>query len=225
MSATGATPEPTFQHRESMSGSSSVSWRRSNPTCFGRFRAPSGAARWGYLRRGGLTAIATALTALAFAGCGGAAGTTGDPAGAATTADVATAPSKVVATHRTGPLQPGEQISATTDSPKPFAAALVEHRPVLVAFLLRGIADDDYVGAALAKAKASTAGAGVTFMVYDMNKQRDFGDLPALLGVTSSPSIVVIGRDGRLVNSWTGLVDEQMVRQSVSEAKSAVAPG
>lgn len=171
-----------------------------------------------------LVIAAAGAAVLALAGCA----SEDTSAGAAQTAPVVTAPTGTAAVTpsapaRSGPLTQGEQIAATVDSPKAFATALKQHRPIVVAFLLRGIADDDYVEDAITAVRGNGLGRGVTFLTWDVERQKAFGNLPTILNVSSTPSVTVIGRDGRLVNQWNGLVDEKMLRQAVSDAKD-VAP-
>ncbi|MFN8111446.1 MAG: hypothetical protein U0Y82_16640 [Thermoleophilia bacterium] len=174
-------------------------------------------------RRRALATAALALTvALVGAGCGGAADTTGNPA----STQGSTAPSilPAVAPARTSPLKPGDTVSVSKQSPRALVAALARHKPVVVALFLRGMADDDLVAAALTKAKASPAGSGAVFLVYDMQKDHGFGDIPSSMGLTSSPAVVAIGRDGKVVNAWIGtVIDQQMIRQAVVAAKDTTA--
>jgi hypothetical protein len=160
--------------------------------------------------------------ALVGAGCGGAADTTGNPVSTSGT----TAPSilPAVAPARTTPLKPGDSVTVSKQSPHDLVAALARHKPVVVALLLRGIADDDMVFTALTKAKASPAGTGAVFLIYNLSKERNFGDIPSIMGLTSSPAVVAIGRDGKVVNAWIGtVVDQQMIRQAVVAAKDTTA--
>lgn len=167
-------------------------------------------------------AIACTGAALAFAGCASDDGASGAGQTApAVTAPAGTTPVVPAAKARSGPLTPGEQIAATPDSPKAFATALKQHRAVVVTFVLRGIADDDYVEDAVAAVRKSGLSTGVAFLTWDVERQKGFGNLPTILNVTGTPSVTVIGRDSRLVNQWSGLVDEKMLRQAVSDAKDA----
>ncbi|MCC6832756.1 MAG: hypothetical protein IT200_15550 [Thermoleophilia bacterium] len=169
-----------------------------------------------------LAAACTGAAVLALAGCAsddpsaGAAGTT--PAATTPTGTAVATPS---APARSGPLTQSEQIAATPDSPKAFATALKQHRAIVVTFVLAGIADDDYVADAVAAVRRNGLGGGVAFLTWNVQRQKNFGNLPTLLNVTGTPSVTVIGRDGRLVNQWGGLVDEKMLRQAVADAKDA----
>ena len=78
---------------------------------------------------------------------------------------------------------------------------------------------------AINQVKSSSLGSGVSFLVYDINAEQTFGDLPTSMGLTGTPSVVVIGRDGNVVNAWSGVVDEQMIRQALSDARDAQPAG
>ena len=172
-------------------------------------------------RRAALIAAA-ALACGALIGCGGdAAGTTGDTAQADTAVTTAATSTPAHTPQRTTPLQPGEAVTASDRSPKAFQRALDAHRPIVVAMLMRGIADEDFVASAINQVKSSSLGSGVAFLVYDINAEQTFGDLPTSMGLTGTPSVVVIGRDGNVVNAWSGVVDEQMIRQALSDARDA----
>gem|GEM_PF-6410635 len=123
----------------------------------------------------------------------------------------------------TSPLTPGDLLAPGPGTPPAVARALRAGRPIVVAFVMGGAADDDQVRAALRTVSRSGPSArGVVYAVYDVTRRRDFGSLPALLDVTGTPTVVVIGRDRAVVNVWTGLVDAEMLRQSIAEARQAV---
>lgn len=169
-----------------------------------------------------LALACTGAAVMALSGCAG----DDASAGAGETAPVATAPPATApvtpaAPARSGPLSPGEAIAATTDSPKAFATALKQRKAVVVTFVLRGIADDDYVEDAVDEVRSSGLGSGVAFLTWDVERQKGFGNLATILNITGTPSVTVIGRDGRLVNQWNGLVDAKMLRQAVSDARDA----
>jgi hypothetical protein len=85
------------------------------------------------------------------------------------------------------------------------------------------MADDESVAEAVSEARSSASVAtGVRWFVYNVGKDQ-FGDLADLLGVTGTPSVAVIGRDRVLANLWSGLIDADILRQSVSDAKDTAA--
>jgi hypothetical protein len=162
-------------------------------------------------------AAAVAAGALALvAGCGG-----GDDAAEAP-APAATAPAAAVPVA-VAPVAPGQPVRAGASTPKPVAKALAGDGVVVVAFLVPNAADDQSVGAALRDVRSDArAGRGVDYFVYTVGKDA-FGDLADLLGVTGTPAVAVIGRDRVLANLWTGLVDAEILRQSVSDARDRAA--
>jgi hypothetical protein len=163
-----------------------------------------------------LAAVAATTAVLALSACGGASDGAGsaDPVSPVTPA-AAAAPS--------GPLVPGAVVTAGEKTPKVVARALKAGKPIVVTFVLGGIADDDAVRAAVRQvSKEGPSARGVVYATFDVAARRDFGDLPARLDVRGTPTVVVIGRDGEVVNVWTGLVDAAILRQSVARAQEAV---
>jgi hypothetical protein len=166
--------------------------------------------------RGTALAAAAALVAVGAAGCAG-----GDEGSGAATTPAVTA-STAQTTASAGPYAQGDRVVATARTPRPVAAALTAHRAVVASFVLRGVADDDAVAAAVREVRsAGPTSRGVTYVTYDVASGRGYGDLVDLLGVTGTPTVVVIGRDGRVVNAWRTLADAEMLRQSVNEALGA----
>lgn len=222
MFATGMSPEPTRTQWDAASGPRSSSAARPQPPCFGRFRAKSGAARWGHLlrsrRRRGALALATATLGLAVAGCGGGAGGVDPSAPAAGPTPTVAAVASAAATV---PVGQGDEVTPGPKTPKAVKAALASGRPVVIGFLYGDTADEKLVGAAVRAASRTGTGRGVDYFVYDVSRKSGFGDLPARLGITETPCVVVIGRDGRVVNVWTGLVDTDMLTQSIASAKES----
>lgn len=175
--------------------------------------------------RGGALAL-TAAAVLGLSGCFGGgdddAASSGEPLPEALPLAVAPGVAQPVAA-----VLPGEVVRPGTTTPKAFSRALTRRRPIVVAFTMPGVADDDAVIAALKAVRASGPSAsGVAYFVFSLGQARRFGDLPDLLDVTGSPSVAVIGRDGVLLNLWEGLVDEELLRQSIADAKTArLGPG
>jgi hypothetical protein len=167
-------------------------------------------------RRLGLVTALAATSALLVAGCGGG----GDSADAL---PAATAPASAATPVAVAPVAPGGQVRAGADTPKAVAKALSGSDVVVIAFLVKGMADDESVAEAVEEARASgSSDTGVEWFVYNVGKDK-FGDLADLLGVTGTPSVAVIGRDRILTNLWTGLVDAEILSQSVSDAKDTAA--
>lgn len=154
--------------------------------------------------------------ALLVAGCGGG-GDSADLAPAGTVPAAAAAPVAVAS------VAPGSPVAAGPNTPKNVKNALAGDKVVVVAFLVPGTADDDDVAAALRSVRTDKRWIdGAQFFVYRVGTDR-FGDLADLLGATSTPAVAVIGRDRILTNMWTGLVDAEILRQSIADAADTAA--
>ena len=171
------------------------------------------------MRRVIATGAAIAASAILVAGCGG--GGSGSSADSA--APSATAPTSVAAPVAVSAVGVGGTVTAGPTTPKPVAAALKGSGVIVVAFVNKGVADDDSVASAFAQVRSDPhSNRGVAFVEYDVSKDR-FGDLADRLGVTGTPSVAVIGRDRTLVNLWKGLIDAEILRQSIADAQDTVA--
>lgn len=116
----------------------------------------------------------------------------------------------------------GARVVTDAQTPAAVTDALRNQQIVVVAFVERGQADDDAVAAAVAGlASPQQAIAGVRYLVYDVNTGDRYGDLATLLGVTSTPSVVIIGSDGRIANTWTGYVDASVIAAALDAAIAA----
>jgi hypothetical protein len=154
--------------------------------------------------------------ALLVAGCGGG----GD---SAELPPAGTAPAAAAVPVAAATVAPGSPVAAGPNTPKNVAAALAGDKVVVVAFLVKGTADDDDVAAALRSVQGDKRWiAGARFFVYEVGKDR-FGDLADLLGATGTPAVAVIGRNRILTNMWTGLVDAEILRQSIADAADTAA--
>lgn len=161
--------------------------------------------------------LVSSLTAVIATGCFGGGSDGSADAPPAATAPVAAAPVAVAS------VAPGAVVAAGPATPKPVARALAGSNVVVIAFVMKGPADDSAVSAALAEVRADAQSRrGVDFFVYTVGKDR-FGDLADLLGVTGTPSVAVIGRDRTLANLWSGLTDAEILRQSISDAGESAA--
>ncbi len=162
---------------------------------------------------------AVAASAMLAAGCGA-----GGSGSSAETADPsATAPVAAAAPVAVSAVGVGGTVTAGPTTPKPVAAALKGSGVVVVSFVNTGVADDDSVASAVAEVRSDPhANRGVAFFQYEVGKDR-FGDLADRLGVNGTPSVAVIGRDRTLVNLWNGLIDAEILRQSIADAADTVA--
>jgi hypothetical protein len=147
------------------------------------------------------------VAAIALAGCGG--------GGSSTAAPPAAAP--IVAPVPPGPLNAGDLVVADVRTPRAITRALAARTAVVVAFLMPGVAEDDLVARSLHDARAAATGK-VRYFTYRVDQPKRFGSLPDLLDVTMTPTVVVIGRDHRLLNVWRGPVDGTLIGQSIAAA-------
>lgn len=213
MCVTGSRVEPTPNTRDGVSASPSAT--RPRPPCYGRFTSSTGTAR-----RGAFLLVAAVALALGASGCGG------DEAPASAAADtpavdVAPAPAAPVAVI---PVALGGSVVAGPTTPPAVARALERNRTIVVGFVIPGVADDQRVAATLRNVEGRREFRDVRFFTYRVGRDRSFGALPDLLGVEGTPSVVVIAGDGSLANRFPGLVDAEILRQAIFDARDA-APG
>lgn len=170
------------------------------------------------MRRAIRIGAAVAASCIVVAGCGGGGGGSAESPDPAATAPVANAAPVAVAA-----VGLGGTVTAGPTTPKPVAKALKGSGVVVVSVVVKGAADDDSVAKAVAEVRSDPRTASrVAFFSYVVGKDT-MGDLADRLGITGTPSVAVIGRDRTLVNLWTGLVDADILRQSISDASDTVA--
>lgn len=163
-------------------------------------------------RRRIAAAALAALAAAALAGCSG--------AGQAPVADLPATPVAAPAPPAT-PVAVGETVDPAPRTPAGLARALRGRDAVVVALVASRPVPDRAVAHAVARVGRTAVGSeGVRYLVYRVDRNRSFGDLPELLDIDSTPTVAVIGRDGALVNRFDGFVDAGALRQSVDEARS-----
>jgi hypothetical protein len=162
-----------------------------------------------------LTGASSILALGLLAGCGG------DSGGSAAADPAAATPAAASVPQISRPTAPGDVVRPGPGTPKAVAQALTKGQAIVVAFLMSGTADDDAVRQALRTARGSSDAKGVKMFTYTLGQSKRFGDLPELLDVTVTPSVAVIGRDGRLNNLFRGLTDAELIRQAMSDAKSS----
>jgi hypothetical protein len=116
----------------------------------------------------------------------------------------------------------GARVQTDSLTPAAVTAALRNQEIVVVAFVMRGQADDDAVASAVAGlASPQQSIAGVKYLVYNVADGAKYGDLATILGVTGTPSVVIIGSDGRIANAWNGFVDASVIQAALSQAISS----
>jgi len=215
---------PTLHDREIGFGRGLASSDRS-PTCFGRSSRTS-ARSFGPGRPSRLLARSSAIVALALlaAGCGG------EPASLASSPDTAPAttpaPGTTVAAAPTGD-QPGineitgadaaagKTVKISAITPKKFSKAHCAKPIMIVFYQPESILDAELFGQA--KLAASKVDDVVT-LYYTPSMVKQYGDLPAKLGLLSTPGIATVGRDGTIENFWTSYVDHALIERSLQNA-------
>jgi hypothetical protein len=161
---------------------------------------------------------ACALALGLLAGCGGGSGDASNAPQVNGAAAVAASLPKVSA-----PTAPGGVVRPGPGTPKAFTKAVLASKPVVVAFLMPGAADDEAVRGFIRNVRGTAAGRNVAYFTFSLKQARRFGDLPELLDVSGTPTVVVIGRDHRVVNVFRGLTDSSIIKQAVHDAKDAPA--
>jgi len=161
---------------------------------------------------GAAIALLVLVVAFRFVGSGGGSGPSAPVLGTPV----------AVPTHIAAPTPAGARVVTDVLTPAAVTDALRNQEIVVVGFVIPGQADDDAVAAAIAGLAApQQAIAGVRYLVYNATIAKQYGDLATILGVTSTPSVVIIGSDGRIANTWTGYVDQSVISAALSQAISA----
>ncbi len=163
--------------------------------------------------------------ALVAAGCGGSPdallntpteNAIGTPAPADTTPLVANEEQPGVNEIGSADAKVGAPVKVSAITPKKFAKAHCS-KPIMVVFYQpESILDSNLFG----QAKAATRGVDdVVTLVYTPRDVKTFGDLPAKLGLLTTPGIATIGRDGTIENFWTTYVDSALIKRSLQNAE------
>jgi hypothetical protein len=157
-------------------------------------------------------AVALVLIVLVVRLSGSGSGATPSPV-PATSTPVASARARVASA-----TAPGARIVADAQTPAAFTTALRNQQVIVVGFVMRGVADDDAVASALAGlASPQEAVGGVRYLVYNVASSDAYGDLATILGVSDTPSVVVIASDGRIANQWNQYVDAGVISAAIAE--------
>lgn len=121
-----------------------------------------------------------------------------------------------------GPTERGTQFVPGKDTPAAVKTALQGDHPVVVAFLLPGITEDEIVQKRLNNLQKEAKFRDTKFVVYRVQKATKLGDLVERLDIKYTPAVAVFQGDNKLSNVWRGLVDEDIVAQSLTDARNAV---
>ncbi len=121
-----------------------------------------------------------------------------------------------------GGLARGDQVTPSKNTPAVVKSSLRSDGPVVIAFLLPGITEDEIVQKRLNTLRQNTKFRDTKFIVYRITAKTNLGDLPTMFSVKYTPAVAVIQGDDKLANVWRGLVDEDIIAQSLIDARAAV---
>ena len=160
------------------------------------------------------TALMLAFVVFLFAGCGDENPTKTKGSTSKTTKDSAAAVSG-------GKVEKmiNQVVAVTDQTPNDFKKALEARRPVVVSFYLTGPGDDAQVRTSVQGLK-SRYGGRVDFFEFLFSDSVRYGDLPVILKVSTSPSVVIINGQSQVQIAWSGWVDSQSIEQGIVEALS-----
>lgn len=119
-------------------------------------------------------------------------------------------------------LNRGDQVRPGKKTPAIIKTALRGNSPVVVAFLLPGITEDEIVQKRLTRLQREGQFRDTRFVVYRITGKTKLGDLPTMFNVKYTPAVAVIQGDNKLSNVWRGLVDEDIIAQSLIDARGAI---
>ena len=112
----------------------------------------------------------------------------------------------------------GQTVKVTPLTPKKFRDAHCDDAIMVVYYQPDAIVDEKL----LQQATNAAADAGdILMLVYTPKDVKAAGDLPAKLGLFSTPGIATVGRDGKIENFWTTYVDHSLIKRSLLNAKAA----
>lgn len=158
-----------------------------------------------------------ALAVFLFAGCGGGGEDTAPPP----KAEKKSSNKQVVLEPSDMPENlVGQAIVPTKDSPEDFVRAIDEKRPIVVTFYMPAPTDDSDVRSSVMSLEGRYRGQ-VDFFNYLYSDAQGYKDLVTLLNVNSTPTVVIINRQGAVQRAWTGYVDEPSIEQGIVEALSS----
>lgn len=158
--------------------------------------------------------LSLALVAFLFSACGGE-----DQTAATPTVAVKTTAKAGSSTTKPESLI-GQPIVATDQSPKNFQSSLGSRRPIVVTFYMTGPSDDNQVRSSIQTLESRYRGQ-VDFEDYLFSDGDKYGDLPTLLKINSTPSVVMINKQSRVQRAWTGFVDQSSLEQGISEINNS----
>lgn len=117
---------------------------------------------------------------------------------------------------QTADAKVGSLVKVSAITPKKFEKAHCS-KPIMVVFYQpESILDSELYGQARAAAEGID---DIVTLVYTPRDVKSFGDLPAKLGLLTTPGVAMVGRDGTIENFWTTYVDSALIRRSLQNAE------
>lgn len=119
-----------------------------------------------------------------------------------------------------GGIAPGERVPAEKALPKVLRDALAKQRgPVVAGFVLPGVNEDERVTEWLKTIRKDPKFSDTTVLIYRITPQSRLQDIPEILDISSTPVVAVFQKDGKIAATWRGIVDSEIVAQSVIDAR------
>jgi hypothetical protein len=139
-------------------------------------------------------------------------------------AQTATQPAATTVTEQAqtpGGLAPGETVPTDKTLPKILRDELAKHDgPVVAGFVLPGVNEDDRVTEWLNALRSDPKFKDTSVLIYKITPQSRLKDIPDVLDITSTPVVAVFEKNGKIAATWRGIVDKEMLAQSVIDART-----
>lgn len=139
-------------------------------------------------------------------------------------AQTATQPAATTVTEQAqtpGGLAPGETVPTDKTLPKVLRDELAKHDgPVVAGFVLPGVNEDDRVTEWLKDLQKDPKFKDTSVLIYKITPQSRLKDIPDVLEMTSTPVVAVFEKNGKIAATWRGIVDKEMLAQSVIDART-----
>lgn len=167
------------------------------------------------------TVLALALLVFLLAGCGGGddeAATTSATQTNTTQANTATAARQAAEEAKPEDLI-GQVIVPTENTPSDFTESINNRRPIAVTFYMLGPTDDNRVRSSMSSLE-NRYKSDMDFYIYLQSDGERYKNLATLLNVNTTPTVVIINSQARVVEAWTGFADEKTLEQGVIEGIS-----
>ncbi|OPZ78627.1 MAG: hypothetical protein BWY79_00721 [Actinobacteria bacterium ADurb.Bin444] len=129
------------------------------------------------------------------------------------TTPTTSAPVTPPTTHKSGAGPVGEQLVASDNTPVELAQALTTKNPVVILIYVAGGSSDELVRQSLTKIAPKFP--DVTFLMYNYNNPKEYGDIVGSLGVHYPPFAAFVDKGNVVRYLTTGFVDEGVLNQYV----------